>query len=811
MTTLWQDIRYAFRMLGKNPGFTLVVVLVLSLGISVSVAMFGFVEWRLHPPSPFSNSQRVVHLSAVNEATEKEDLSYLDFLALREQITSLSGLAAVRCDEAILKKDQWSRGYEAAEVSRNFFSVAQVHATSGTVFSEGDSDDLSSQPGVVLSYRLWKSQFGSDPTVIGRSILLDDVSRVVWGIAPRWFHSASSRFEQGPIVDFWIPMDARGEQEDYRLEGLVGRLKPGASIQTLRTETEAAFGRLKLRNPETLAPLKPVVMSDADYRSLNGYPAVTLFLIGIGCAIGLIACLNVSGSLLAKADTRRTEMAVRQALGGSRIQLIRQLLTEGALLAALALGVGLLVSYWLMRLVLSLIPADMAQIYPLSILHPRVVIFSLSITLVGTLLFEFFPVWHACGTNPIPALKGDGSPRSHRGRRRYGFSMLVIFELAMALVLTYCAGLLFRNYLRASFTDLGFQKKNVLLARLQPGGNKDQNQTFFRDLVAHVQTLPGVKNVGLGSWAPTDNYRGGKEYRVSVPGDKAPAAGHSQTVQANIVDAGYFQTTGIPVVKGVNFPEQTGPLDSRKVIVSETFASRFWPGKDPVGRFIQLVDLDRDRPATEVAQVVGVVRDVRKREIGETPDPYLYVPWGPAFSDEMTLLVDTQGDPHLLADPIRKIIERLDSRIPVYPMTTFSEEIQNWIRGRAADAKLIGSLSLIGMALASIGLYGIVAFTVTRRTHEMGIRMALGARSRDVMRTVMGQGLTLSLIGLGMGLIGSSILSHILRASLFGVGSFDLVTFAGSSVALLGTALLACYVPARRAAKVDPMVALRYE
>jgi predicted permease len=808
VNTFANDIRYGFRQLWKNPGFTLVMVLVLSLGISVSIALFGLVEWRLHPPSPYSDPKCVVHLSATNDAMEREDLSYLDFLALREQLTSLSGLATVRHGSAILKKDQWSREYEMAEISRNFFSIAQVHAQPGTVFSEGDSDELSSQPGVVLSHRLWKSQFGSDPTIIGRSILLDDVSRVVWGIAPRWFHSVASRLEHGPTVDFWIPMDTGGKQEDCTFEELVGRLKPGASLQALRVETESAFRRLKLRNPDTLVPLKPVVLSDHEYRNADGYPAPAMFLIGIGCAILLIACLNVSGSLLAKADARRTEMAVRQALGGGRVQLMRQLLTEGALFAALALGVSLLVSYWLMSLVLS--SSDVA-IGPAHCLNPRVVLFSLSITLAGTLLFEFLPIWHTCKTSPIPALKADRSHPSPCGRRRYGFSTLVVLQLALTLVLTYCAGLLFRSYLEAGATDYGFRKKNVLLARLQPSGKTDQNQTFFRDLVSYVQTLSDVRNVGLGLWAPTDGRRGQRVYHVSLPGDNPPGDSHRQTIQANIVTPGYFSAAGMAIIKGHNLSESSGPLDSRKVIINETFASRFWPDEDPVGRFVQLADSDRDRYATVVAQVVGIVRDVGKREIHGPPDPYLYVPLGQAYSDEMTLLVETQGDPHLVADPIRKIIERLDSRMPVYPMTTLSEEIQNQMRGRATDAKLIGSLSLIGMTLASIGLYAIVAFAVTRRTHELGVRMALGARSQDIMRTVMGQGLKLSLIGLSMGLIGAYVLSRVLRAFLLGTGSFDPITFAGSSIGLIGAALLACYFPARRAARIDPMVALRCE
>jgi putative ABC transport system permease protein len=809
MNTIWNDIRYGIRMLLKNPGFTLVIVLVLSLGISVSVAMFGLIDRAAHPALCFPDPDRIVHILADGEFSGRKELfTYLDCLALREQLTSLSGLATINTAGAIMKKDGWSREHEAAEVSRNFFSLAQVKAHLGYMFSENDSEELKNQPSVVLSHRLWKSHFDSDPEIIGQSILLSDVNRIVLGVAPSWFRSALSLES---VIDFWIPMDSWDETENYTFQEVIGRLRPEASIPTLQIETEIAFRKLNLRNPDTLASLKPLVMSDRDYHHVSGYGIETIFLLGIADVVLLIACLNVSGLLLAKAHVRRREMAVRQALGGSHGRIMRQLLTEGALLATLALGMSLLMTYWFTSWVRSRYPAEIAYLLRVDFFNPRVIGFSLSITLITTLLFELLPAWYSCKTDLVPVLKGGRNSHARFGRKLCGLPVLVVLQLAMALVLAVCAGHFLRSYLNIISIDLGFKTENVLLAcNLRPNGNIDQNRAFFRDLVARVQKLPGVENVGLGLQLPIHG-RDGRRYNVSLHDDNTPTNGRGEKILANIVDPGYFPTMGVPILKGRNFPGELGPSNSRKVLVNQTFASRFWPDKDPVGRYIQLEDLDGDSSTTELAQVVGVVRDVRMRPIQEAPHPNLYVSFGQVTFDRMTLLIETRQNPHALAVPIQKIIQQLDHTVHVYSMTTLAEEVRNLSSGDAFGAQLLGSLSLFGLSLACVGLYGIIAFTVTRRTYELGVRMALGAERQDVMRIVMSQGLKLGLIGLGIGLIGSVILTLALRAIMVGMTPFDPAVFMISSVVVLFTAMLAAYVPARRAAKIDPMEALRYE
>jgi predicted permease len=488
---------------------------------------------------------------------------------------------------------------------------------------------------------------------------------------------------------------------------------------------------------------------------------------------------------------------------------MRQLFTEGVLLAMLALGVFFLMAFWLMYL-LRLLDENGEPIM-INLFNPRVLVFSLSIALGSILLFQFLPALYTYKMDVVPALKVDRSRHSRLGRRLFGLPVMVVLQLALSLILMVCAGHFLRFYLDAKSMDLGFRNRNVLLAYDIRFKSRRNFYQLFRDLVDNVQTLAGVENVGLAQSMPT-RERNPKEYRIFLPDDEVQSEDHGEKIQANIVDPGYFPTMGIPVLSGHNFPKQLGPSDSRQVIVSQAFASRFWPGKNPVGRLIQLEDLDSNNPLKELAQVIGMVQDVRGCPfVYETPKPYLYVPFGQMPTNDLTLLVKTRGNPHLLADPVRKVIQDIDNTMDVFAMTSLAHEVRKMRAVEMVFSLVTGALSLFGMSLACVGIFGIIAFTVTRRTYELGVRMALGARGRDVMCTVLSQGLKLSLIGLGIGLMGSAALWQVLRSIMFDIIPFDLVVFAISSVVVLFVAMLAAYVPARRAAKIDPMEALRYE
>jgi len=792
MTTILNDIKFALRQLRKSPGFTAIVVLTLALGISVSMAMWVLIEAVMNPPSHFPDPNRIVHVFAeANRRTERL-FSYLTYQDLSEQLQPLADLAAMRRHRVVLKKEGWSCEYNGAHVSRNFFSVAQVKAHLGYMFSEEDTQELKQRPSVVLSHRLWKSHFGSDPELIGRSILFGGVPRVVLGIAPSWFRSDGDRETS---TEFWIPIHAWNEREKVLVSRMVGRLRPGVALRALRTETRAAFSRLDVRHPKTQTQSKPRIVSDRHLRGLPWNPTERILLLAITNSVLLIVCLNLSGLLLARVDSRRREMAVRQALGGSRSRLIRQLFTEGMVLATLASGVSLLTAFCFMHLLR--LPMEF---------RVRVVGYSLAITLGSTLLFELLPIWYTCTLDLIPALRVDRSRRSRLGRRLFGLPAMVALQLALSVVLMVCAGHFLRYFFDFTSKGIGFTHRNVLVAR-DLGTGRDTD-LFFRDLMTKVRTQAGVEHAGLSLHLPTG---GGdrKAYRVSLPDNDKRTDRRGETIQANIVDPGYFPALGISILAGHNFPEQRGPSDTRQVIVSQAFASRYWPDQGPIGRFIRLEDSD-DSVIPELAQVIGLVPNVTAHP-DRSPDPTLYVPLGQVTSHTMTLVVKTQGKPQRLADPVRRIIQQFDNTMDVFAMTTLTDEVNELWAEPMAFVLIIESLSLVGLSLACVGLYGTIAFTVTRRTYELGIRLALGARGHDVTRTVMSQGLKLSLVGLGIGLTGAAIIMRIFRSILYDIFSFDPYVYGIASVVILFAATLATYMPARRAARIDPMEALRYE
>jgi putative ABC transport system permease protein len=809
MGTLWQDIRCGIRTLQRNPGFTGIAVIVLALGIGVNTGVFSVAQWLCLRPAPFAEPERVVRLFGSRQGRPYWTFCYPDYLALKEQMTSLSDLAAVEYRGATLKGEPWSKDLTIAVVSRNFFSVLGVQACVGYVFSENDDETLRSRAGIVISHELWRSQFGADPRLVGGSITLSGQPYTLLGVAPADFKG--ERYTLPP--DAWYPVETWGNPQertsrDLSSFSLIGRLRAGVSSLEAQRQADVVFRRLPVGandySPVPQTVPTAVVMTEPDYRLRTGV-GYSVFRGGIAALVLLIACANVSSLLLARAEAGIKELAVRRSLGCTRLRLVRQVFIEGGLLALISLPASLSLAYLaigLLRASLSPAASD-----PLSGVHLDVstVGFCLGITFLATLVFGLFPTLYASRANLLNALKTDLARVSHAGRTLRGLNTLVAGQLALGLILTATASLLFRSYLACCTTDLGFEHKNILLAQVCPGGSRPEGMAFLDQLLSQVRALPGVKDASLGITAPYVFTQSGWTHQVSLPG-------HSVTDQTacaatyNIVDPHFFATLDIPILRGRGFEEQEGRAGSKVIVVNETLAKRLWPESDPVGQFARIGPADAD-----LAQVLGVVRDGKYHSITDPAKPYLYVPLGQEFCPNLRLLVKTDGPPAALQEPLRRTIRKLDPNMDLYPMTSLAAAIRASVGEHEAAVKLTGTLSLLGLILACAGLYGVVSFAVGRRTQELGIRMALGALRGDIVRLVLWHGVKLGALGLLFGLGGTLLCGQVLKSALYGISPVDPMALAASCLLLMTVVLAACYLPARRAARIDPMAALRYE
>jgi predicted permease len=797
MTTLINDIKYGLRMLAKYPGMTVIIVVTLALGIGANTATFSAAEWLCLRPMPFAEPHRVARVYALSERDPRGGFRYADYQHIKEQMASFSGLAAVEYRGTTLAGEPWSKDVTVGVVSRNFFFVLGVKAYRGRVFTEDDDPDLKNRLAIVMSHRLWRSHFGGDPNLVGHSFRLRGRNFLVLGITPPGFNGV----EREGGVDMWYPTETPGspwDSSDARSFTLLGRLAPYVSVEQAQKESEVVFARLGLKDPFTQVEQRPTVILDQDYHRKSSAAAKSLRQMGLTLVVLVIACANVCGLLLARAQTRSKEIALRRTLGGTRARLVRQLFIEGALLSLLAQGLALLMAGWLMGLLRISLPQAAADPQFGMHLNVPVVEFSIGLSLLVTMIFGLLPAWYASKTDLVPILKADSVHALHPDHVLRGLNALVVGQLAMALILVAITGLLLRSYLSRSGVDLGFEKKSILIAELSPAGDTPECQAFYRELMPRIRAMPGVKNASVTLSTPFIGMHSGWMHQVSLPGESSTYA-----VNYNLVDTEYFRVLGIPLLRGRGFEEQDGRAGGKVVLINETLARRFWPDEDPVGKFLQL--------EREEAQVIGVVRDGRYQSITAPVESYLYIPLTQQFFSRLFLLVETNGDPRLLERPVCGVIRRVDRWMDLYPMETLADCIGLALFEPRRQAKFAGILGLVGMILAGAGLYGVIAFAVSRRTQEFGIRMALGAHSRDILGLVMRRGIRLGLCGIAFGLIGTLIVGRVVKSSLYDVSSLDPMTLVVAALVLFTVSLMACYVPARRAAKIDPMEALRYE
>ncbi len=790
------DLRFALRQLRKNPGFTALAVVSLALGIGLNSTVFSALDAAFLRPMTFQDPDTIIRIEA-------PAFSYPDYADLRGQCQTLAGVVAVSRHAAILRRQEDSETLPNEVVSPNYFSVLRVGAAVGRVFSENDPQ-LRSEPLVVLSYGLWRSRFGGDPAIVGRSLMLNGQSYSVLGVAQKGYCGVN-RF---PKAELWLcaERDPTLQQlRTYRDFALLGRRAPTASAAQVQSEVEGIVGRLGLKDAATGRPERVLVFSEAESTMDHGGKLAILVMGCVGLVL-LVACANVSSMLLARNEERQREIAVRLALGASRWRLLQQLLVEGLWLAVLGAGVGLLLTTWARGGLLALVPANFLQFAPELRVDHRVFGLTVALAFLTTLASGLAPAWRAGRVDCATVLKGGTTPLGRGWRRLGGRNALVVGQLAVSVVFLVTAGLLVRGFLRGLALDLGFEKKDMLQVLIAPEMGGAEAQPYFSQLMDRVAALPGVKQASVALRAPLSLSGGGATQKVFLPGDDASGNAEGRVVGFNIVEANFFKTLGVRLAQGRFFDPRDDASSARVAIISEAMARRYWPGQDPLGQSIRV-----GSPQSPPTEIVGIARDVVRNQIGEVAEPFIYLPFRQHTWGEMTLLVETRGDPGAVLGLVRQEMRRLNASIVPVFVDTQKQLIRTALFPQWATAWLLGGLGSLAFALAVAGLYGVISYSVAQRTREIGIRTALGARPADTVRLILRQGVSLALIGVGIGLPVAFALGRVLQALLLGLSPADPATFLGASLLVIGVAALAGYLPARRAAKVDPMVALRAE
>jgi len=808
------DIRYALRMIVKTPTFTVLATLALALGVCANTTIFSFINGLLlRPLTGIKDPQNVVGVYTSDYSSGLYgSSSYPDYVDFRNQAGAFENLAAYTQTVLNATGETEAERLRGVIVTGNYFEVLGVKAQLGRPLQALDEQPSNEQP-VVISDGLWQRRFSADASVVGQTLRLNGKPYTIVGVTDPSFRG----LRLGLPPEFWLPMttaseDATSGRGDRGLE-LTGRLKPGVTPQQAQTQLTTIAARLAqaypqtnlgtLERPNEPRPITVVRESRVEPRAQIAIWRVSLLLFAVVGLVLLIACANVANLLLVRASVRRREIAVRLALGASRSRLIRQLLTESLLLALLGGALGLLLTQWTARMLPGFFPANDANGLDLS-LDWRVLVFNLGVTLLVAVLFGLTPALQSTRINLLPSLKDEAGVRGQRSRRIGLRDALVVSQLALSLVLLVGAALFVRSLRNAISFDPGFVAQNLLIASIETRGaslNKQQGQAFYQQAVERAGSLPGVQAVTLTAIAPLGG--GGQRRGVEFEGYQ-PQKNEDTETNTNVIGLNYFSTMGIPVVAGRDFNAQDREGGPSVVIVNEEAARRYYGG-NAVGKRLKI---GSDSPFSEI---VGVVRNAKYRNLREQSLPFIYIPLGQEHHAGMVLMVRTAGDPAALVASVRSEMRALNKDVPVFSVQTMEERIGGQLAADRMIAVLLSVFAGGALLLAAIGIYGVMGYAVAQRTHEIGIRIALGAEQRDILRLVLGQGVLLILIGAGIGLVLAFAATRVLQSLLFGVSATDPLTFAVVLLVLVGVALLACYLPARRATKVDPLVALRYE
>lgn len=800
MTILLQDLRYAVRMLLKNPGVTIIGVIALALGIGANAAIFSVVNAVLLRPLPYDQPERLVVLKE-NKVPQFPEFSVSpgNFLDWQKQNTVFEKLVAINGAAYNLVIGDEPERLVGARVSAGTFEMLKVVPSLGRTFLE-EEDQPGHEGVVILSDGLWRRRFGADPNIAGQPVTLSGNAYTVIGVMP-----AAFRFPDNE-TELWTPIAftaRQAQQHGSHFLSAIGRLKPGVTIEQANEELVAIAGRLAEQYPGSNAGWSVNVFSMQDY-AVRDIKLALLVLLGAVALVLLIACANVANLQLARAAARQKEIAIRSALGASRWRVVRQLLTESVLLSIVGGAVGLLLAVWGNNSLLSLAPEDLPRVKDAS-LDGKVLAFTIVVSLLTGVIFGLVPALQA-GNSKLNEILKEGSRGSTGGHHRVR-GALVVAEVAIALVLLVGAGLLIRSLYRLQQVNPGFNPHNAMAVNIALPGKKypqsEQRSAFFTELIARVSMLPGVKAVGATQSLP---IQGDFLVGFKIQGRPPAAPGDDVSTNYYAVTPDYFQAMGIPLLRGRLFTEHDNATAPSVAIINEEMVKKFFPDEDPIGKRLSLSQgTDRYR------EIVGVVGDVKQYGLAQPAtwqsyEPYLQMPFG-----GMTMILRTEGNPMTLASAIRSEVLAVDKEQPVSRIRTLDLIVADSISQQRFSMLLLGAFAAVALILAVVGLYGVMSHSVTQRTHEIGIRAALGAQHKDVIKLIVGQGMILALIGVAIGLGASYALTRVMAALLFGVAPTDTLTFVGISLLLTGVALGACFVPARRALKVDPIVALRYE
>ncbi len=803
METLLKDIRYGIRMLTKKPGFTLVAVITLALGIGANAAIFSVVNAVLLRPLPYKEPDRLMLIRETKLPQFPEfSVSPGNFLDWKAQNTVFERLVAMGGSSFNLIGSGDPERLRGTLVTDGFFATFGATPQLGRDFLPEED-----QPGrnfvVMLSNGFWQRRFGGDPKIVNQAITLNGQSYTVIGVMP-----ASFRYG-GRDVDLWTPIAFTAQQAQnhggHYLQA-VGRLKPGVSVEQARTEMVAIAGRLATQYPDANTGWSVKLGPMLEFAVRDIKPALLVLLAAVAFVL-LIACANVANLLLARAAGRQKEIAIRTAMGAGRWRIVRQLLTESVLLSLTGGLVGLLLAKWGMDLLLKLAPQNLPRMSDVS-LDGRALAFTAAITLLTGIVFGLVPALQSSKPNLNEVMKDAGRGSTEGGRRQLIRSSLVVLEVASALVLLVGAGLMIKSFWKLQQVDPGFNPDSALTVPVTLPRRKypeaDKQAAFFKQLIENVATLPGVKAVGAGNVIPLsdDDYVLG----FVIDGRAPLPPGSSQSTNYYAVSADYFKAMGIPLLRGRVFTDQDTKDTTRVAVINETMAKKFFPDEDPIGKRIHVTN-----GPTTFREIVGIVGDVKHYGLDQTTTLQTYEPYLQRPDTYMSLVVRTTSDPTSLSSAIRNEVLKLDKEQPVSTITTLDRLVSTSIAQQKFSMLLLGVFAAVAMLLAAIGIYGVLSYAVTQRTHEIGIRMALGAGRRDVLRLVVGHGMILAGIGVALGLGAAFLLTRLMSTLLFNVNATDPMTFSVIALLLVSIALLACWIPARRATKVDPMIALRYE